>query len=232
MFDSCLPSVDAALVPHNLIKFIDTDADADTQDFNCTHSATVLFILSYSFDDKFEFQMILDRGNVSDWPVHFMHPCKLNVRVTPAFLGELRTFFNKLYGNECEYVQPRIGKYGRCIVNGQKFSSDFNSTDRGSIVKAMFVDGNNELAPYFGIVRFYFTVTTVINAERRTHQLAYVTWLKFRSLNPERLSKLFRVTNQEYQGDRIISPRRFICRCVLVSTKPTVPLYFVSELSK
>ena len=25
--------------------------------------------------------------------------------------------------------------YGRCSVNGQTFSSDFNSTDRGSIVK-------------------------------------------------------------------------------------------------
>ena len=99
-------------------------------------------------------------------------------------------------------------------------------------MKAMFVDGNNDLAPYFGIVRFYFTVTIVTNAERKSHQLAYVTWLKFRSLIPERMSKLFRVTSQEYQGDRIISPRRFICRCVLVSPKPTVPLYFVSELSK
>ncbi len=189
-------------------------------------------MLCHSYDDKFEFQMLLDRGLVRDWPMHFMHPCKLNVRVTSAFLGELCTFFNDLYGNDCEYVQPRINKYGRCIVNGQKFSSDFNSTDRGSIVKSMFAEGNNSLAPYFGIVRFYFTVTTVIDGDPKSHQLAYVTWLKFRSHDPEKMSKLFTVTNQVYQGDKIISPRRFLCRCVLVSPKPTVPLYFVSELSK
>ena len=64
---------------------------------------------------------------------------------------------------------PRIG---RCKVNGQSFSSDFNSTDHGSIVKVMFVDGDDELTPYFGIVRFYFTATTMLNHESFTHQLA------------------------------------------------------------
>ena len=46
-------------------------------------------------------------------------------------------------------------KYGRCEFNGQKFSSDFNSTDRGSVVKGMFVDIDDKLCPYFGIVRYY-----------------------------------------------------------------------------
>ena len=41
-------------------------------------------------------------------------------------------------------------------------SSNFNSTDRGNVVKAMFVDIEGELTPYFGIVR-YFTATTVVN---------------------------------------------------------------------
>lgn len=112
--------------------------------------------------------------------MNFMHSRKLNVRVTLAFLGEMHAFFSNLYGSDCEYIQPRISKFGRCQVNGETFSSDFNSTDRSSIVQSMFVDINNELAPYFGIVRFYFTVTAVIKQQPKLHQLAYVTWLKFR----------------------------------------------------
>ncbi len=41
-----------------------------------------------------------------------------------------------------------MGKHFPAIV--------INSTDRGSVVKVMFVDEDNELAPYYGIVRFYF----------------------------------------------------------------------------
>ena len=36
-------------------------------------------------------------------------------------------------------MNPRIDKFGRCTVNGQTYSSDFNSTDRCSVVKAFFV---------------------------------------------------------------------------------------------
>ena len=223
-------SISGSIVPHNLRKFVLSDDDNIQVPYQ--HSFFVLYILSYSYEDKFECQMIVDRGDVDDWPLQFMHPKKRNVRIKAAFLGELLTFFDGLYGNKCEYVQPRITKYGRCTVNGQTFSSDFNSTDRGSIVKAMFVEDNNELAPYFGIVRFYFTINTVIEQQHKSHHLAYVSWLKFRSHSPEQLSNLYRVTNQTYKSDRIISPRRFLCRCVLVSPRQTIPQYLVSELPK
>ena len=36
-------------------------------------------------------------------------------------------------------VNGYIDKFARCIVNGVTYSSDYNSSDRGSIVKAMFV---------------------------------------------------------------------------------------------
>ena len=62
------------------------------------------------------------------------------MRVDQSFLHELKAFFEDLYGNDLEHIHPRISKYGRCLVNGQNFSSDFNTTDRGSVVKAMFVD--------------------------------------------------------------------------------------------
>jgi hypothetical protein len=64
------------------------------------------------------------------------------------------------------------------------FSSNFNSTDRASIVKAMFVDSAGELAPYFGSVRFFFKTKIVVNGESLRHELAYVTWMKFKYSGP------------------------------------------------
>ena len=45
----------------------------------------------------------------------------------------MRNLFNT---DDNFYANPRIDKFGRCTVNGQTYSSDFNSTDRGSVVKA------------------------------------------------------------------------------------------------
>ena len=125
--------------------------------------------------------MEVDRGEVVDWPIEFKHPCKRNLKINPTLMSELRAFFASLYGSDLEYIQPRIDQYGRCVVNGVIFSSDFNSTDRGSIVKCMFTNTSNELEPFFGVVRFYFTVNTVINSQAKMHRLTYVTWLKFRA---------------------------------------------------
>ncbi len=95
--------------------------------------------------------MMLDRGEVEDWPMELKHPCKRNVRINSTFKTELRA---GLYGSDITYyIRPRIDKFGRCIVNGINYSSDFNSTDRGSVVKSMFVDTTNELAPYFGVMQ-------------------------------------------------------------------------------
>ena len=68
----------------------------------------------------------------------FMHPRKLNVLMDRDFLIVLKDSLEALYGDRVQYVSPRINKYARCSVNGQVFSSNFNSTDRGSIVKAFF----------------------------------------------------------------------------------------------
>ena len=160
------------------------------------------------------------------------HPSRLQVRCDESVLSEMRYFFEDLYGQDLEYINPRIDKYGRCEVNGQKFSSDLNSTDRGSIVKVMFADSDDELCPYFGIVRFYFISTILVNNQPITHHLTYVTWLKFKYSTPDTLNHLYKVCKDFYCKDRIISPRRFLCRCVLISTKPAAPYYFVSELTK
>ncbi len=48
-------------------------------------------------------------------------------------------------------------------------------------MKTMFVENTNELVPYFGRVRFFFTVTAVIDQEPKTNFLSYVTWMKFKA---------------------------------------------------
>lgn len=186
-FSNCdLPAI-TQNIPHIMRNFVTPYVLTDNQPPSYPRTFWVLSILDSS-DNNFETQLSLDRGEVDNWPIHLKHPSKLNVVVKPTFQAELSTFFDGLYGSDLEYVQPRINKYGRCEVNGITFSSIFNSTDRGSIVKCMFVDDQNELAPYFGIVRFYFTVNTVTNQETITHHLAYVTWLKFKSILPGQYS--------------------------------------------
>ena len=85
------------------------------------------------------------------------------------------------------------------------FSSVFNATDRASVVKAMFVKvTNSDLHPYFGIVKYFFTVTVLVNQTPITHKLAYVNWLKFRNSMPDPLCKLYGVSKDTYQTDKII----------------------------
>lgn len=218
-------------VPHILREFVSIEEEVIHP---YPQTFRVLDVLSNTEGmTRFETQLALDRGEVDDtWPLEMKHPSKKNVRTKPSFNREIWTFLEDLYGSDLEYVQPRINKYGRCSVNGQTFSSEFNSSDRGSLVKSMFVDSDDELAPYYGVVRFYFTITSMVSQTSVTHDLAYVTWLKFRSTNPEPISKLYGVTKELYQRDRILSPRRFLCRCVLVTPNPAVNFSLVSDLQK
>lgn len=170
-FSNCdIPSMNLSDVPNTLMEFVTDDNDFEQPAYPQTF--WLLSLLSCTPGCRLESQMALDRGDVFDWVLELKHPCKLNVRVRGSFLSEIRAFFEGLYGNDIDYVQPRIHKYGRCIVNGQQFSSAFNSTDRGSIVKSMFVVDDNEIAPYFGTVRFYFTITAVVQHEPKAHHLA------------------------------------------------------------
>ena len=235
--DSCLGATSPSAcpfedVPREIKKFVEMPEDDD--ELFIPHSISFLLLLrmSKSHADKFETQVQVDRGDVCNWPVKFLHPKRQNVKIQQSFHQELTDFFEDLYGDKLEYMRPRINMYGRCIVNGQRFSSEFNATDRGNIVKAMFVDESNELAPFFGRVKFFFTATVIVEREPKSHYLAHVTWLKFKSDHPNIASKLYEVKNQYYARDRVISPRRFVCRCVLLAPKQNVPYFTVSELSK
>ena len=92
------------------------------------------------------------------------------MRCDQTLLEEMRCFFKDLYDEDLEYINPRIDKYGRCEFNGQKFSSDFNSTDRGSVVKGMFVDIDDKLCPYFGLDTIVFHCYN--SGEKHTNQMS------------------------------------------------------------
>ena len=109
------------------------------------------------------------------------------------FLIVLKDSLEALYGDRIQYVSPRINKYARCSVNGQIFSSNFNSTDSGSTVKALFALTDQSLHPYFGVVNFFFDVDTIIDFETRTCSFAYVYWFKFCTPSKESISQRYMV---------------------------------------
>ena len=64
-------------------------------------------------------------------------------------------------------------------------------------MKALFVlTGDNSLCPFFGIVRFVFQVDVLLESGVKQHTLAYVSWLKFRPPDKDRVSKLYMVKKQ------------------------------------
>ena len=156
-FTRCDINVDLHAIPSSLHEFVSTAND----DF--PHYPQTFWMLSLLSVEPEATQLEVDRGEVDNWPLELKSACKLNVRVVPTLLHEISAFFESLHGSSLNYIRPRINKYGRCEINGIKFSSEFNSIDCGSVVKAMFVDVDKNLSPYFGIVKFYFTVTAIIN---------------------------------------------------------------------
>ena len=227
----CSYSMPTEDVPRSLREILYEDEEVQIPSTLHSHWIISHFLMTIP-ERRFSRQQGIDKGDVVDWPLEMLHPSKKNVRITPDFHEEIKTFFHGLYGAGFTYAPPRIHKYGRCTVNGQTFSSNLNSTDRSCIVKSMFVDNTNKLEPYFGIVRFFFTVTPVIQGQPKFHNLAYVTWLKFRGSTPEPLSHLHTVTKDLYLADRILSPRRFPRRCCLLSPQVSESFFFVSELPK
>lgn len=153
-------------------ELIDPAPSNDDQPYPQTY--WVLCALNYLPEDRFLCQQTLDMGDVNDWPVKLMHPSKLNLRADRVIFQAIQTLFTELYGNDVDHVSPRICKYARCHVNGETFSRNYKSTDRGSVVKVMFVGTNNELTPYFGEVQYYFTAIAVVSGKRKVHPLSYV----------------------------------------------------------
>ena len=233
-FDCELPDI-MAEIPDALKAVVSADVEIDT------YSAYPYSSLYNSEDlDYFELQCKIDRGEADDWPIEFHHPSKSHVKVDEQAHQQLVEYCKKVYYEGVNvYINPRIDKFGRYTVNGQTYSSDFNSTDRGSVVKAYFVlKDTNELQPYFGIIKFFFklyvtsTLHTTDSTKNKVHEnlLAYVTWMCFKT--PAIENGLYMVNNAFYEQDRIISPRRFVNRCALAPAGRSNSLYYVIELPR
>ena len=108
-------------------------------------------------------------------------------------------------------------KYRRHSVNGQIFSSNFNSTDRGSIVKVLFAIH----CEFFLLMLMPLFIVKLEPA----HLLIIII---FCTLSKEFVSQIYKV--KQNSGDHIISPH--FSRCVLRSPCKGESYYFVCELSK
>ena len=71
-----------------------------------------------------------------------------------------------------------------------------------------------------------------LNSETKTCSFAYVFWFKFCTPSKESMSQLYMVKKTFYSGDRIVSPHRFLSRCVLLAPCKSESYYFVCELPK
>ena len=153
----------------------------------------------------------------------------MDVQITRDFYLKLLCFYEHLYEGNSISLLPRIDKHARCLVNGLTLSSDLNGSDCSSVVKAFFAILDSEPYPYFGIVRFFFKSSIIItdNDYTKSHDLAYVQWFKFYNGSPD---PLFQVSDEFYGGDEILSPRRFVSRCVLFKPYSNSPYKFVVEL--
>lgn len=229
---SHVPSIHNTKIPSLLLDFLTSHTEGDVDHYPLSFFLLRLLSNSHGDELKFDIQEDIDRGHVENWPLTFSTPKRTNVRCEEEMLAKLHSFFEDLFPNDVEYVQPRIDKFGWCNVNGQHFSSDFNSTDRGSIVKVMFTGTSDELQPYFGRVKYYSTAKALIRGDVTTHQLAYINWLKFSGRRMDSSNQLYKVVKEFYLKDEIISPRRFLCRCVLVAPAASSHYSFVSELIK
>ena len=143
-----LTPMDETFMSKALIELTSVDRNISTKYNELKH----LKELTQIREDMFEYYRAIDRGDFIDWPIELLHPSKIKVKVDDSFYQEITLFCTNLFNDEV-HVFPRIDKFGRCWVNGQLFSSDYNSTDRGALIQAMFVmNDSNELHPYFGIV--------------------------------------------------------------------------------
>ena len=76
------------------------------------------------------------KGIDDDWPIQLKHPSKCNVKVTD---DEIQLFCILQPFDDVVYVSHRIDKFGKYYVNGMTYLSDYNSTDRASVVQMRYI---------------------------------------------------------------------------------------------
>ena len=197
------PNVDPSTIPPALTEFVHFPAGSDD---NCHIRVPWTFWVLRTLNrsppaERLGAQLALDSGDVQNWPLNLLKPQKLNVLMQLSLKGDMEKFFRTIYGRDPVFIKPRVDKFGRCQVNGIMFASNFHSSDRGNIVKTLFVNVDNEFEPFFGIIKFFFKATVVVQNHAIDHELAYVDWYKCRGSGPDPESNLYIVTNSFYQAE-------------------------------
>ena len=247
LFTKFLQDVDIeAVVPHNPLvttnwPHLDDILPVTREILSVVHpsllNVRVISMFANSTQDRYDLQQFIDKGDTSmfrfEWKVEYLLPTRLGVQVSKDFYLKLLSFYEHLYERSSITVLPRIDKHARCLVNGLSLTSDLHASDRSSIVKAYFAVIDSEPYPYFGIVRFFFKSSVMIKGDNssteiiKSYDLAYVQWFQFYNDSED---PFFLITDDFYTGDEIISPRRFISRCILLKPYANSPYKFVVEL--
>ena len=165
---------------------------------------------------------------------NFHSPTRNSVYIESDLHQLVSKHLENIYGNNLIYVSTTINKHGRCNVNGMMISSDLSRTDRSSIVECIFASEDDSPMNYFGRVRFLMEVNDIIQEQGeeilRTLPLCYVDWYKPKHPYRDPLGGSFMVNF--YNSDHIISPRRIISHCTLISPTATNSVYFICMISK
>ena len=162
-----------------------SNACESNQKYNVIEQYKAMQSLLNPHEDVYSYYRKINNGSAAtEWRFVFLHPSKYHIKMSEDFYVELKEFCASVYDYEV-YLSEYIDKFARCIVNGVTYSSDYNSSDRSSIVKAMFVlTGTQELHPYYGIIHFFFRITIrhkqheLENMPMEYFYLAYVTWMR------------------------------------------------------
>ena len=186
----------------------------------------------------FEGQLAIDgccSKEIEAIPCNFHSPTRKSVFIESDLHKLISEHLENIYGNNLIYVSASINKHGRCKVNGMMISSDLSRTDRSSIVECIFASEDDSPVNYFGRVRFFMDINIIIKDQGeevlRNLPLCYVDWFKPKHPYKDPISGSFMIKNNFYNTDHIISPRRIISRCTLISPTSTNSVYFVCMIS-
>ena len=178
-------------------------------------------------------QLMLDAEDEEDltqsWPITlYHHPSRKEFRVAGKVHEMLIRHFEIMYSEKLVCVSRKCDLYARCGTNGSIFSSEMNRTDRTSAVMAYWtvLERGEEFVtrPYIGRVNFFLQIPVYVkepdsSAIRQVmHTLAKVHWVKPASPQVDPESGLLSLKKTMYAEDHFpfITPRRLICRCVVV----------------
>eukprot|EP00112_Aurelia_sp_Birch-Aquarium-sp1_P005247 Seg1595.2 transcript_id=Seg1595.2/GoldUCD/mRNA.D3Y31 product="hypothetical protein" protein_id=Seg1595.2/GoldUCD/D3Y31 len=113
------------------------------------------------------------------------------------------------------YVSPRIDKYGVCEVNGLRFDSVMNRTERSSYAMCFCAEERNpKPRKFYCKMQFFFIVHVTLEENQQLElPFAFVDW--YRPMSEDKKSRLERVRKLFYKEDHLVGVHRLAQRVVI-----------------